>query len=153
MNMLDHHHAFKRSHTVDDLGASIGSPRATSAKLKVTPVTTANAIANVGEKTKLGLGSPGASSPASGRRSPVPMIKAAAEAGMEGLDNKSEEEVKRMIRQLQQETIALRTELEVKKSTSGSGGSHRSPSIVVDFSEPKHQHRPSVMAQNLEQIK
>lgn len=149
MAMLDHHHAFKRSHTVNDLGPAVGSPRAVSGDFRVSPISTATAIASVADKTKLGPVSPGPASPGSSRTS----VMVAMNTPAEDINGKSAEELRVLIKTLQKESKALKTELEVKKSGSGSGGSHRSPSIVVDFSEPRHQHRPSVMAQNLEQIK
>lgn len=124
----------------------------------MSPLTTATALANVGDSGKFGQGSPhGVASPsavkASAQRISALSPDAVLSLDEKDLEGRSGEDLKKLYALLQQQTVALKTELEVKKSNSGSGGSNRSPSIVVDFSQPQHQHRPSVMAQNLEQIK
>lgn len=145
-SVLDHHNVFKRSHTVPDIGTPLSSSPKPAASPK-SPVSTATALANLGGKGD--SGSSGMSSLLYSRVS----IAAAMNMPTEALDNKSADELKRLYMALQQQAKDLKHEIEEKKkSLSGSGNSGRS-SVIVDFNEPKHQQRPSLIEKNVEQIR
>lgn len=116
------------------------SSRALGAKLA--PLPTATAIANAA----------GSSSVA--ERKPAKSIKADEVMDMppEVVDGKSTEELKKMLLVLHQEAKQMKQKIE-EASGSGSGGRKASPSLIVEFAEPRHQQRPSMIAQSLEQIK
>jgi hypothetical protein len=108
-------------------------------------LTTATAIANVGGSS---------TSPTATARKPSESIKADNIINLtpDAIEEKSSEELKKMILALRKEATNLKKNLD-EISGSGSGGRKASPSLIVEFAEPKHQQRPSMIAQNLEQIK
>eukprot|EP00878_Enallax_costatus_P032774 GHUV01036042.1.p1 GENE.GHUV01036042.1~~GHUV01036042.1.p1 ORF type:complete len:424 (+),score=145.26 GHUV01036042.1:140-1411(+) len=145
-SVLDHHNVFKRSHTVNDIGTSLSSSPKPAASPK-SPVSTATALANLGGKTDSGNSS--MTSLVNSRVS----IAAAMNVPTEELEGKSHDELKKMFLALQRQTKELKHEVEEKKkSLSGSGGTART-SVIVDFSEPKHQQRPSLIEKNVEQLR
>lgn len=144
-SVLDHHNVFKRSHTVPDIGTPLSSSPKPAASPK-SSISTATALANLGGKGDSG------SSMSSVLNSRV-SIAAAMNMPTEELDSKSADELKRLYMALQQQTKQLKHEVEEKKkSLSGSGKGSRA-SVVIDFSEPKHQQRPSLIEKNVEQIR
>jgi hypothetical protein len=112
---------------------------------KLTPLTTATAIANVG-----GHASPTKDSKP--QLSPKAMPVRASDIPADELSGKSDEELRRLFKALQQEARQLKQEYE-EASKSGGGGRKPSPSLIVEFAEPRHQQRPSMIAHSLEQIK
>jgi hypothetical protein len=125
--------------------AAGGSSRALNTKL--TPLTTATAIANVG-------GSSTSTSRTPAARKPAESLKADAlvELDPAAVGERSREDMVKMVLALQKETQGLKKKIE-EASASGSGGRKASPSLIVEFAEPRHQQRPSMIAHSLEQIK
>jgi hypothetical protein len=119
-----------------------GSSRALNTKLA--PLSTATAIANVG----------GGSTSPTPTRKPSASIKpeALVDLPLEVINDKSHDELAKMVKALQKEAQGLKKNLE-EISGSGSGGRKASPSLIVEFAEPRHQQRPSMIAHSLEQIK
>jgi hypothetical protein len=111
---------------------------------KLAPLHTATAIANVG----------GSSTSPTAARKPAASLKADALVEMDpaAMEERSREEMVKMVLALQKETKNLKKNQD-EISGSGSGGRKASPSLIVEFAEPRHQQRPSMIAQSLEQIK
>lgn len=115
---------------------------------------TATPAATAGTSIKA---APAVGSPGRPRADSISVEEALA-IGPEALAGKSDDELKALVYQLQKKANGLRNEVKEKKaeieSRSGSGGSsHHVPALVVEFAEPRHQQRPSMIAAGVEQIR
>ncbi|KAF8058341.1 aurka-a [Scenedesmus sp. PABB004] len=162
--MFDHSHALKRSHTTDLAAAAPPSQRsplppgggagARLAPLAPPPGSVA-AIAGAGERSAGAPPAPaaGGGAPTYARSKSAKSITAEEAMNIDvlALDGEDAAQLRKMIKKLQSEAKSLKQEVETKKaSLSGSGAR---ASLLVDFAEPRHRQRPSLIAANLEQIR
>jgi hypothetical protein len=81
-------------------------------------------------------------------------VEEALTLSTEALAGKSGAELKELIFKLQKEHRTLQEKKADIESRSGGGGSsHHVPALVVEFAEPRHQQRPSMIAAGVEQIR
>jgi hypothetical protein len=158
-SMLDPKHAYKRSHTTD-LAAAVAAASSSSAE---------------GDPRKLGpsanvISSPKADSTNSATAASKPRGSIGVDEAMglsEGqVEAMSGEELQKLAKKLIKESTQMKQKLNDSNSgeplpakpainpahahrvsaMSNNGSRNRSPSLVVDFAEPRHQQRPSMIA-------
>jgi hypothetical protein len=93
--------------------------------------------------------------------SPKPLLVPQVTTSEKELQNMSTDEIIKLTLKLAQERNDVKQQLEMVQHFSGSGhpaaaaaaSAKQAPALVVEFAEPRHQQRPSMIAASIEQIR